>query len=193
MGFHSPPPTAAWRHQVARSGFEVVYFRSPGDGHLLEGCTTALENGATWVVEYTISLDDRWTTRNAHITSRSVHGSRSISLDADGLGRWRIDGEPAPHLDGCLDVDLESSAMTNTLPVHRTDLPIGEAMSAPAAYVRALDLSVSRLDQTYLRLPDAPEGHRYDYAAPAFDFTGVLAYDSCGLVLDYPGIALRVA
>lgn len=193
MAFHSPPPTAAWRHRGARSGFEVVYFRSSGDGRLLEGCTTALEDGATWVVDYVIGVDDRWTTRSAWITGRSVHGSASISLDADGLGRWWIDGEPAPHLDGCLDVDLESSAMTNTLPVHRAALPIGDAMSAPAVYVRALDLAVSRLDQTYLRLPDAPAGHRYDYAAAAFDFTGVLAYDSSGLVLDYPGIALRVA
>ncbi len=34
-----------------------------------------------------------------------------------------VDGEPAPHLDGVLDVDLESSALTNAFPVHRLDYP----------------------------------------------------------------------
>lgn len=46
-----------------------------------------------------------------------------------------------------LDVDLESSALTNALPVHRMGLGIEPAADAPAAYVRALDLSVDRLEQ----------------------------------------------
>jgi hypothetical protein len=32
---------------------------------------------------------------------------------------------------------------------------------------------------------------RYRYAAPAFGFTCTLVYDESGLVLDYPGIAVR--
>ena len=59
--------------------------------------------------------------RGARITSRSVAGSRQTFLTADGAGNWLVDGEPAAHLDGCLDVDLESSAVTNALPVHRRD------------------------------------------------------------------------
>lgn len=34
---------------------------------------------------------------------------------------------------------------------------------------------------------------RYDYAAPVFGFTDRLVYDESGLVLEYPGIARRVA
>jgi hypothetical protein len=34
---------------------------------------------------------------------------------------------------------------------------------------------------------------RYDYTAPAFDFRCELVYDEYGLVLDYPGIAVRAA
>ncbi len=55
--------------------------------------------------------------------------------------RWRIDGRPSPHLDGCRDVDLESSALTNALPVHGLGLHVGQGAEAPAACVRALDLS----------------------------------------------------
>jgi len=90
-------------------------------------------------------------------------------------------------LDGLVDVDLEASACTSTLPVHRLDMPPGEVVAAPAAYVRALDLSVTRLDQTYRRL----DGGRYDHTSEGGSFTAVLAYDDAGLIVDYPGIAVR--
>jgi hypothetical protein len=32
---------------------------------------------------------------------------------------------------------------------------------------------------------------RFDYTAPVFDYRGLLVYDASGLVLDYPGIAIR--
>jgi len=60
-----------------------------------------------------------------------------------------------------------------------------------AAYVRALDLGVARLEQAYRRIADDGPRQRFDYAAPAFGFTSRLVYDESGLVLDYPGIARR--
>jgi hypothetical protein len=191
MSFNALPVTAAWQHRDARLGFEVVYFQPAGQGYHINGCTTAVEDGQTWVVTYAIRLDETWTTRSAQITGRSASGIRQVQLEADGLGRWQVDGEAASHLDGCLDVDLESSAMTNALPVHRMGLRVGARASAPAAYVRALDLRVERLGQDYTRTADKGRSQRYDYAAPVFDFAGRLAYDESGLVLDYPGIAVR--
>jgi uncharacterized protein len=142
-------------------------------------------------VGYTIDVDHAWTTRDARISGRSASGSRSIVLQTDGLGHWLIDGHAAPHLDGCLDVDLESSAITNALPVLRMGLSIGGEASCPAAYIRALDLAVERLEQSYVRIPDVSAHQRYEYTAPAFQFASRLVYDQSGLVLDYPGIAIR--
>jgi hypothetical protein len=104
-----------------------------------------------------------------------------------------VNGEAAPALDGCLDVDLEASALTNALPVRRLALRVGQEADAPAAYIRALDLSVERLEQRYVRLPDDAARQRFQYTSPAFDFQAVLVYDESGLVLDYPGIAVRAA
>ena len=118
-------------------------------------------------------------------------GTRHVRLETDGLGHWQVDGEAASHLDGCLYVNLESSAITNALPVHRLDLDAGARAPAAAAYVRALDFSAGRLDQDYLRCADEGRHQRYDYAAPVFDFACRLVYDESGLVLDYPGIAVR--
>ena len=191
MSFAPVPATAAWRHRGARSGFEVVYFQARRDGCGIEGWTTAIEDGATWAVEYLIEADAAWATRSARIGGRSAGGLCSTLLEADGAGHWLVDGEPAPHLDGCLDVDLEASAMTNALPMRRMALPVGAAAAAPAAYVRAVGLAVERLEQTYARATDQDTGQRYDYTAPAFDFRCRLVYDQSGLVLDYPGIAIR--
>jgi uncharacterized protein len=193
MPFLRPPPSAAWAHQDARSGFEVVFFEPTHDGHLLTGCTTAVEDKSSWIVGYEIRIDAAWRTRSARVTGRSSAGSRTVLLEMDGGGRWRIDGQPAPHLAGCLDVDLESSALTNALPVHRLTLATGATAQAPAAYVRALDLSVERLEQQYARISDQDRHQRYHYAAPALDFSCQLVYDEAGLVVAYPGIAVRAA
>jgi hypothetical protein len=178
------PARAAWRFVDAVDGFEVMH---PAPG-LLRGHTSALEAGLTYAVRYEIALDDAWRTREARVWSDTVDGPRATVLRSDGAGTWTVDDAPAPHLDGLVDVDLEASACTNTLPVHRLDLPVGQVVAAPAAYVRALDLAVVRLEQTYRRR----SGGRFDYTSQGGAFRAVLTYDDAGLVLDYPGIAVRV-
>jgi uncharacterized protein len=187
------PETAAWRLVDAHEGFEVLFPRRDRAGYRFDGHSVGVEEGKLWSVRYTLDLDAGWTARSAHMVGRSHSGAHETRLEGDGSGAWRVNGEPAPELDGCSDIDLEGSAFTNALPVHRLGLGVGQGVDAPAAYVRALDLSVERLEQRYARLEDEGGHARYDYESPAFDFRCVLVYDEDGLVLDYPGIAARVA
>lgn len=209
--FVDPPPFAAWRHHEAREGYEVVFLARRGTGWQVEGTTTAVEEGEAWAVRYVIDLDAGWRTRRAVVANLTQGGHAERVVEADGRGHWTVDGRPRPDLDGCLDVDLESSAFTNAFPVRNLALVPGDAADAPAAYVRALDLTVERLEQRYVRLdpgpspaapaaaPSAPTdaaatgGERYHYSSPAFDVRCELAYDAAGLVSDYPGIAVRSA
>jgi len=161
------------------------------DGYRFEGQTVAVEAGEPWWVHYVIELSRSWFTRRALVSVRSSLAVRAIILESDGDGHWLIDGRRQPYLDGCVDVDLESSAVTNTFPVHRLALETGQATDAPAAFVRAVDLSVERLEQRYERLPDDGPGQRYAYLAPRFDADFVLPYDASGLITDYPGLARR--
>jgi hypothetical protein len=187
------PGAAAWRHLDARAGFEVLFPRRDDDGYRLEGHATAVEDGEVWSARYALTLDTSWATRSAQIVGRSTRGAYEVRLEGDGAGGWRVDGRAVPELAGCLDVDLEASACTNALPIRRLALDVGQESDAPAVYVRASDLRVQRLEQRYARLQDA-EGHaRYEYAAPAFHYRDVLVYDEYGLIIDYPGIAVRVA
>jgi hypothetical protein len=186
------PATAAWRHLDARTGFEVVFLFRENDRYALKGHVTAVEQGEAWATRYTLMLDANWATRFAHVVGQSALGEHELRLESDGAGSWRVNGKPMVELNGCLDVDLEASACTNALPVHHLRLEVGQTAEAPAAYVRAQDLRVKRLEQSYARLPDAGNRSRYDYHAPSFDFRAALVYDQFGLVLDYPGIAVRI-
>jgi uncharacterized protein len=187
------PATAAWRHLDARVGFEVLFLGHENDCYHLDGHATAVEDGGAWGVRYALTLDSSWATRSAHIVGRSTLGEHEIRLESDAAGSWRVDGKPMAELNGCVDVDLEASACTNALPVNRLKLQVGQAADTPAVYVRAGALQVERLEQRYERLPNAGERARYDYSAPRFDFRAVLVCDRHGLVLDYPGIAVRAA
>ena len=163
MTFRELPGAAAWQHRAARVGFEVLFLVPDGSGYRLEGHTAAVERDEPWAVHYDIRLDDGWRTRAARIDGWSQGGQHQVALEADGTGGWRVDGRAVPELDGCLDVDLESSACTNTLPVHRLRLEVGQGADVPAAYVRAVDLGVERLEQRYSRVDDLGAGTQYDY------------------------------
>jgi hypothetical protein len=182
------PATAAWRHVESRVGFEVLFLRREQDGYRFDGHAAAVADDETWSIRYAITVDERWVTRRAHVVGDSARGPTELQVELNDDGRWRVDGRPAPLLDGCLDVDLEASAFTNAFPVRRLALAVGQSADAPAAWIRAPGLEVERLEQRYLRL----DGSRYDYAAPDLNFTAELVYDDFGLVLEYPGIATRV-
>ena len=92
---------------------------------------------------------------------------------------------PDRTLSECPDVDLESSAVTNAL-VARLGLEVGETARALAAWVRA-DLTVERLEQTYTRVDE----RRYDYLSHYDGFRTTLEYSADGLIVHYPGIAIR--
>lgn len=187
------PPLAAWRHLDARDGFEVVVPSArSGGGVVLTGRTTALEDGLAWHIGYRIEVDDRWRTRRAEISAWWPHGEGTVLLEADGEGRWSVDGAARPDLDGVIDVDLECSACTNTFPLHRLDLATPQP--GPAAYVNAPDLSVMRLEQTYGPARPGPDGTTLvGYDCAHFTTTCDLTTDAAGLVLDYPGLAVRTS
>ena len=74
-----------------------------------------------------------WATLTAPITARTAQGRARPLLESDDATRWLVDGDPAAHLDGCLEADLELSALTNAVPVHRLGLPVGSRAAMPAA------------------------------------------------------------
>jgi hypothetical protein len=186
-----PPPSGSWTHTGVRSGFEVAFLDLRDARPRLRGHTSAREGPALWSVSYRIDLAEDWSTRGAVATASTAAGDRRTALARTADGRWTVDGRPRPDLDGCADVDFESSAVTNTLPLHRVGFRPGVPVPVPAAFVRAEDLRVERVEQTYTLVDRSPGGMRFAYASATFDFACELTFDSAGLILRYPGIATR--
>jgi hypothetical protein len=186
-----PPRSGSWTHLGVRRGFEVVFFEARDTRRWLRGHTTAREGGSLWSVSYRIGLAEDWATRSVEATSSTPAGERRTSLSRAPGGHWIVDGVARPDLDDCVDVDFESSGVTNTLPVHRIPFEPGAPVQVPAALVRADDLRAERIDQTYTLLARPSDELRFSYASPTFGFECELTFDSAGLTLDYPGIAIR--
>jgi hypothetical protein len=188
--FSSLPRSAAWRifSEGDREGFEVARFEKKRDGVVAHGTSVGCEGGKGWAIRYTIELDSRWCTRSATIESE---GSKLLKVRSNGAGRWTIDGERRALLDGCLDLDLEASLVTNMAPVHRLSLRVGQRSVAPAVYVRTKNLKVERLEQTYARLPDVGGRAVFDYESPRFAYRADLEFARDGLVVVYPQIGAR--
>jgi hypothetical protein len=191
MRLTKTPAAASWNHQGARVGFEVAFFIDLSTGHRVTGHTTANESATLWSVGYDVAVDRAWRTVAVHASNVTAAGRSELTLTRDVGDRWSVNGEVRPELDGCVDVDFESSAVTNTLPIHRVDFGVGVAVNVPAAFVRADDLRVERLEQRYTLVETNPERLSFHYESSTFGFACDLHYDLAGLVVHYPGIAAR--
>lgn len=191
MRLSTPPGGASWTHRGARVGFEIAFFEALRTGHRLTGHTSVREPSALWSVGYDVRVDHSWRTVGVEATNLSAAGRNELTLTCDAKGWWAANGERRPELDGCMDVDFESSAVTNTLPLHRLDFIERVGVDVPAAFVRADDLRVERLEQRYTLIGADSEQIVFHYESSTFEFECELRYDRSGLVIEYPGIASR--
>jgi hypothetical protein len=161
----------AW--ELPGEGAELCSLERSDFGFLLTGTAILAVDGAPYFIEYTVGVDPEWRTRSVDVRCNELE----IELTADGAGSWSV-----PGFDGCLDVDLGFTPATNTLPIRRLGLAVGEAAELDVTWVRFPELTLERMTQRYERLAD----DRYHYSSPGFD--AELHVDEHGLVLDYSGL-----
>lgn len=185
------PRLVAWERDDEAAGHSMAHVEADANGWVAHGTEVLAGPGPQLLLSctFTIHVDDRWAATDVTADAVSALGSRSVRLRADGAGHWQVDGSPAPHLTGCVDIDIAATPLTNTFPIRRlTDLPVGRSVTSPVAWVDVPSLQVQRVDQTYRRL-----GLReWEYGDPDHG-TFALTVDDDGLVVDYAGFARRVA
>jgi hypothetical protein len=190
---------------------------APGSEHTLVDDAAGLHARGTmaasapvpYVCRYELYTDDAWATARFEVTAEGA-GFRRVVLLERAASRWRVTaseqgdldaaltaaghprasgpGAEDPHrLDAVLDVDLEGSPLTNTLPVRRlAPLETGVAYPIEVAFVRLPGLEVVHSTQTYTLL--GPGQIRYASGS----FTADIALDTDDYVTQYPGLAERV-
>jgi uncharacterized protein len=139
---------------------------------------------------YRLTWDESWQLRDAELVVAAEGSTRSLKLQTDGQGRWRYgDGRVIDELDGCVDVDIWPTPFTNSFPILRKPMAVGERRQFRMAWISAPDLTVHPQPQAYTRLADRL------YLFENLDGSGFraeLPVDEDGIVLDYPDLFRRV-
>jgi hypothetical protein len=102
-----------------------------------------------------------------------------FEVEVSPQGRWMIDGDHRPDLDGCVDIDLGWTPATNTLVIRRLQFEKGTPVAIRVGWLKWSELVFMRAAQTYTRHDDG----RWTYASG--NFFADLVVDDLGVVVDY--------
>jgi uncharacterized protein len=183
-----PFPKAArarWR-RLDVPGREEARIESIAAGWRLIGELDLQEASVSARLRYTIECDPEWRTRSALVEGKAGGEAIRFALTADGAGHWKRDDTPLPALSGALDVDLGFTPATNTLPIRRLRLAVGDSAPVRSAWLRSPELRLEPLEQTYTR--DAPHTFSYRAQVDGEPFTARLDTDQFGRVVRYEGL-----
>lgn len=190
----------AWRGDDDPDRIDRAVIRIGDTGLAADGSSVTGSYSTSWSLDAT----DEWRTRTLDINVQGIGWTRSLALARNPGGSWaavaRMQGDsdlpPAGladpgSVDGALDCDLGLCPVTNTMPIRRLGL-LGRTVPETTlvmAWVEVPSLRVIRSDQVYASSTPG----RVRYRSYSRDFQAELTVDPDGIVIDYPGLARRLA
>ena len=146
-------------HCALLASSEHATLRESQTGYQLRGLTVLPREDVPCHVSYEVSVDREW---------------YPVAATA------ALDGSPAPQLAACRDLDLGWSPATNTIPIRRLRLAVGETARIMAAWIRFPELDIVASEQRYTRMAK----DRWRYQSGNYDFE-LRTDERTGLVLQY--------
>lgn len=175
--------TILWR-RLDVPGHDVCRLAEEDGASRLEGVAAFQHEGVPACLAYEVQCDGEWRTREG-----VVHGwvgvrplDFRIRRTLDGI--WMCNGKTAPHLDGCIDLDLGFTPATNLVQLRRLALQVGQAADVPVAW---LDVSVGTVDILHQRY-ERRTREQYWYEARRFEYSALLQVSAVGFVEKYPNL-----
>ena len=133
-------------------------------------------------LNYLVHCDCGWNTLSASVEGYVGKKNVSIRVDVRESQDWIINGQVQADLKGCLDIDLGFTPATNTLPIRRLDLGVGDSMRITAAWLKFPDFRFSALDQAYSHTSESA----YLYQSGNHTYSAVLSVNRAGFVTNFP-------
>jgi hypothetical protein len=171
--------TVIWR-KLDGPGIEHCSLAPCPGGWQLQGTAIRAGDGPL-LVRYTVTCDALWHTRAVEIDLEAGTNTRALRLTVGDKQRWWSAGAELAAFRGCDDIDLGITPATNTLPIRRLNLAVGEARAVTAAWVQFPTLAMEPLPQLYTRLDTL----RYRYESGNGAYETEIAVDELGLVTRY--------
>jgi hypothetical protein len=172
-------PVAAVLWQGEDGSRELCVLERADEGWRLRGTVLTVARQRPVEIRYRVVADAAWRTEDAEVLVALAGGDPREPATLGGL--WSGKERPPEYAD-CADVDLGFTPATNTLPIRRLRLEIGQEAEVAAVWVRWPELTVERAVQRYARL--AKDRYRFFQE----EFEAELVVDDQGLVLDYEGL-----
>ena len=170
--------------QASDGGSEVCVLECAGRGRRLRGTVLTHEAKQPIELRYAVTVDSAWATTDVEVLVAFAGADLREVAELGAL--WSGSERPSEYRD-CVDVDLSFTPATNTLPIRRLALDVGEEAEIHVAWLVWPELDVRPVRQRYARLGK----NRYRYTQD--DFQAELVVDDEGLVLDYEGLWRAVA
>lgn len=155
----------------------------------IDSVIIGIENNTPFRLHYYIGCDANYRVKRVYL---HLHREKPLQLFSDGEGHWFDNAKrPLPQLDDCIDIDITATPFTNTLPVRRLNWQSGQKRTLHMVYFRIPEMKFERDEQEYTCLEQTTTGSVFQFAQP--DFTARIAFDSNGLVTDYPDLFSRLS
>jgi uncharacterized protein len=175
-------PAVLW--EASDGGSEVCVLERAGRGWRLRGTVLTHEAKQPIELRYAVTVDSAWATTGVEVLVAFAGGDPRELAD---VGELWSGAERPPEYRDCVDVDLSFTPATNTLPIRRLGLDVGEEAQIPVAWLVWPELTIRRVLQRYARL--AKDRYRYTQD----DFEAELTVDEHGLVREYEGLWRAIA
>ncbi len=177
------PIDISWRRIDGSATEQAIVFEEQ-TGLRLEGTIHSAIENQSMNTQYRIETDRGWGTRSVWIKVEQDQEKRELSLVVDLLLRWWDGDEEIGVLAGCEFVDLQISPLTNTFPLRRENIPVGDSRLVTAAWIRFPDLALQPVRQRYTRLSE----DTYHFEDLDSGYSAELWVDSRGFVIRYDEI-----
>jgi uncharacterized protein len=137
-------------------------------------------------VKYDIQLDKNWNTKSCLIESQINYKIKKTKLVKRRDG-WYLNGEIRSDFNECTDIDIPLTPLTNSLPVNRLQLTVGQETKVTVIYFDLLEDTIKPVRQKYKRISQGI----FKYENIPNDFEAEIQVDEAGFVIDYPPLFQR--
>ena len=156
---------------------EHFTLHSHHDGYRFAGTTLIRHEGIRVEIDYVVEARPDWSTRAARIDIPAM--ATLFEVEVSPQGRWVIEGNHRPDLDGGVDIDLGWTPATNTLPIRRLAFTSGIPVTTRVGWLKWSELVFMPAEQSYTKHGDG----RWTYASGSF--SADLVVDELGVVIAY--------
>lgn len=178
-----PEQSVVWRrldkpgHEFARLFFDHACWH-------LNGTAIFIQAKQPCCLDYELKCNSGWETLSGRVSGWVGETAIKTEISVDSNRRWLLDGQECIHAAGCIDLDLNFSPLTNTLPIRRLNLKVGEKAEVRAAWLKFPSFEIEPLEQSYYRIDAAT----YRYESGGGRFVADLKVNETGFVTSYPNV-----